>query len=56
MKFEKVKTPYTTKVHEYETDKATEEQWNRIKHLLDQFDEETLEDMNSEEQLEKSLN
>ena len=53
VKLEKVKNPYLTQVHEFDTEKATEEQWNRFEHLMDQFDEDKLDDMTTtEEQIE----
>ena len=57
VKLEKVKNPYLTKVFEYETEKATEEQKTRFEHLLDQYDEDKLDEMEStEEQLETVYN
>ena len=47
-KEEKVKKPYTTKIFEYDTSNASEEQLKR----MDQFDEDCLDDMNPEEQLD----
>ena len=42
-------------MYEYETEKASDEQWSRMEHLLDQFNEDTLDEMNVEEQLEKVI-
>ena len=51
-KEEKVKNPYTTKIFEFDTAKASEEQFKRFEHLIDQFDEDKLDDKSSEEQLD----
>ena len=51
-KIEKIKNPYSTRVFEFKTKEADEEQWNRFEHLLDQFDEEMLNDKKAEEQLD----
>ena len=51
-KEEKVKNPYTTRIFEFDTDNASEEQLNRFEHLMDQFDEDKLDDKNPDEQLD----
>ena len=51
-KEEKVKNPYTTKIFEFDTENASEEQFKRFEHLMDQFDEDKLDDLNPDEQLD----
>ena len=43
--------PYSTKVFEFNTKDAYDEQWKSFEHLLDQFDEDVLDDKEPEEQL-----
>ena len=50
-KIEKVMNPYSTKVFEFNTKDADDEQWKRFEHLLHQFDEDVLDDKEPEEQL-----
>ena len=50
VKIEKIKNPYLTKVFEYETEKATDEQKKRFEHLMDQYDEDKLDEMETTEE------
>ena len=42
-KTEHVKNPYSSKIYEYDTENADEEDWARFEHYLQQFNEEDLE-------------
>ena len=53
-KSEKVKNPYSTKVFEFETKKATLQEWGRVDHILRSIDEEQLlNGIEPEEQLKR---
>ena len=50
LKIKKIKNPYLTRVFEYETENATEEQKIRFEHLMDQYDEDKLDEMETTEE------
>ena len=49
---EKKKNPYSTKIYEYDSKNADDEDWARFEHYLQQFDENKLENLRTEDQLE----
>ena len=47
-----VTNPYSSKIYEYDTKNADEEDWARFEHHLQQFNEEELDNMKTEDQLQ----
>ena len=55
-KDEKVLNPYSTKIYEYETNKATDKEWTRFDYVLQNINaEELLHDKEPEEQLSRII-
>ena len=51
VKAAQVKNPYSSKIYEYDTNNADEEDWARLEHYLQQIDDKQLENLDAEEQM-----